>query len=288
MLQGGLLLTLIAAGTACAQDPGSAGDIVPNDLNEVSARLMPLLVGAALIERTLEFLFSWVERAVIDASHRLNTWATQLTGIVSTDFRQTWRKIHFLTDTLLKREMAGTAPEIGDETSPNPEDWPLAVLQQQLEQAQKTLKTAEQLIETALKSPDYVARKKMSAAVLSVVFGVGLAIVTNLRLFEPLGVEAAGSIKGSFGTIDMLLAGVLMGLGTDWVHQVIGLIIKGKGLLGRAAGGEGGSTDMDALQKYADAVIRAELEARFKQVKSETEAKISDLMQGNVPPDLPT
>src|SRR5690606_8992248 len=36
---------------------------------------------------------------------------------------------------------------------------------------------------------------------------------------------------------DMVLAGMLMGLGTDWVHQVIGLLVNGKGLLGRAATG---------------------------------------------------
>lgn len=286
VLIGGTLLALIAAGTAYAQEPGAADAVVPNDLNEVAARLMPLLVGAALIERTIEFVFNWVERAIVDASHRLNAWAVQLTGVVSTDLRDTWQKISVLTDSLLKREMAGTAPEVGDETSPNPEDWPLAKLEQQLEQTQKTLKAAEQLVATALKSPEYVARKTMAASALSIVFGILLAIVVNLRLFAPLGVEVASSIEGAFDVIDLILAGILMGLGTDWVHQVIGLIVKGKGLLGRAAGGEG-TVDTAALQNYADAMIRAELDARFRQVKEEAEARISDLARGGRPPNPP-
>jgi hypothetical protein len=70
-----------------------------------------------------------------------------------------------------------------------------------------------------LKSPEYVARKKMAAAVLSVVFGVLLALGANLRLFEPIGVNVADSFQDAFKVIDLVLAGILMGLGTDWVHQ---------------------------------------------------------------------
>jgi hypothetical protein len=275
---GALLLALIAVETAYAQEP-TPDTVVPNDLNEVAARLMPLLVGASLIERTIEFLFNWVERAIVDTSHRLNTVATKLTGVMSSDLREIWQKVSVLTDSLLKRELSGTAPEVGDPDSPNPEDWPLAKLQEQIEQAQKTLKSAEKLVDAALSSPDYVSRKKMAASILSMVFGVLLAIVANLRLFEPLGVEVADSIKGAFDVIDMILAGILMGLGTDWVHQVIGLIIKGKGLLGRAAGGDG-TVDPAALQRYTDAVIRAELDARFQQIKNEAQTKIDELARG--------
>ena len=285
ILAGALLLALIAVGTAYAQEPGAADAVVPNDLNEVAARLMPLLVGAALIERTIEFLFDWLERAILDAGHRLNSWMSQLTGVVSTDFRQTWNKISLLTDTLVQHEVSGTAPEIGDATSENPEDWPLAKLEQQIEQTQKTLKAAENLVGTALKTPEYVSRKKTAAAVLSITFGILLALVVNLRLFDPLGVEVSNSLEGSFGVIDLILAGILMGLGTEWVHQVIGVLIKGKGLLGRASGGEG-TVDTDALRKYADMMIRAELDARFQMVKDDATAKIDDFTNG-APPSSP-
>lgn len=276
VLAGALLLALIAVGTAYAQDPGVTDEVIPNDLNEVAARLMPLLVGAALIERTIEFLFDWVERAIMDAGHRLNNWMSQLTGVISTDFRQTWQKISLLTDTLLKQEVAGRAPEVGDPDSNNPEDWPLAKLEQQIEQTQKTLKAAEKLVDTVLRSPDYVSRKKSAAAILSLVFGILLALVVNVRLFDPLGVEVSNSIEGTFSAIDLVLAGILMGLGTEWVHQIIGVIIKGKGLLGRAAGGEG-SVDTTSLQTYADAIIRAEIDARFRQAQIEAQARIDAL-----------
>ncbi len=273
---------LVATGTAYAQDPDSSA-VVPNDLNEVAARMMPLLVGAALIERTIEYIFNWTERAILDVGHRLHGIITNLTGLVSVDAKQAWERVQELTNALVKRESLSDDPAAGDETSAFPEEWPLAKLEAQLAQAQKTLTTAENAVQKTLKSPSYVARKVSAASTLAIVLGVLLALFADLRLFEPLGVTVADSAQSTFDTIDLILAGVLMGLGTDWVHQVIGLVIKGKGLLGRAAGGEGGSTvDLAALQQYTDAIVKAQVDAQVKILQDQAEARLDEITGGKL------
>ena len=80
----------------------------------------------------------------------------------------------------------------------------------------------------------------------------------------------------------MVLAGVLMGLGTDWVHQVIGVIIKGKGLLGRAAGGEDSSSTQlsdESIKALVDQTIQIELEKHFKNLRAQAEQVATNLVQ---------
>ncbi|MCC6800282.1 MAG: hypothetical protein IT325_09200, partial [Anaerolineae bacterium] len=244
-----LALALFTVGTTLAQDgegipaqetagAGSAAPQTPQDLDDIAVKLTPLLVGAALIERTLEFLFNWVERAILDASHTLHIMLARVAGLVQIDVRNAWKNVTQLSSALSTRQ-AHPDLALNDPESLNPEDWPLALLEERLAEARDLFETTQQAIETALSSPLYVARKKVAAMVLSTVFGVVLALIGSLRLFAPLGVNVAGWIADPFRIFDIVLAGVLMGLGTDWVHQVIGLLVNGKGLLGRAATGSG-------------------------------------------------
>lgn len=280
-----LVWALLVVGSALAQDGGTTSTgqpVKPNSVDEVAARLMPLLVGASLIERTIEFLFNWVERAVLDTSHTLYGLATRLTGLVQIDLRDAWKQTNKLTSALVRRGAAETPPAAGNANSVDPADWPLAKLQAQVEQAQNTLAQAEKVLGAALKSPEYVARKKMMASVLSIVMGIMLALAASLRLFDPIGVKAPADFEGTFSEIDLLLAGILMGLGTDWVHQVIGVIIKGKGLLGRAAGGEDSSSAQpsdESIKAMVDQTVQIELEKQFKNLRAQAEQTAASLIQ---------
>jgi hypothetical protein len=253
VLIGWLVLALMMVESALAQGDQSnqTGDelqsTVPKDLDQTAVRLLPLLAGAALIERTMEFLFTWVERAVLDVSNSLHELSIRLTGLVQIDVRQAWNELDELTNAMLHRQQSKIPPAEGNPGSPNPSDWPLSILELRLVDAQKKLEQAQGVIKDAMKSPLYTSRKKMAANWMSIFFGIGLAVTSSLRLFEPMGVQVADSIQGGFDVFDMILAGILMGLGTDWVHQVIGVIIQGKGLLGRAAGGQP-STAIDTEQ----------------------------------------
>jgi hypothetical protein len=279
-----LVWALFMVRSVLAQDGSSSSTqpLQPNSVDEVAARLMPLLVGATLIERAIEFLFNWLERAILDASHSLHNLATSLTGLVQMDLRPAWQQANQLASALVKRAAAGTSPESGDANSANPDDWPLAKLQAQIIQSEKTLAQAEKLIETALKSPEYVARKKVGASVISIVMGILLAFATSLSLFEPLGIEVADWFEGAFDILDVIMAGVLMGLGTDWVHQVIGLLVKGKGLLGRASGGEdstGALLSDEDIKQMVDQVLQSELQAQLKNLLAQAQDTATDLVQ---------
>jgi hypothetical protein len=277
-----LALTLIAVGPVLAQGGGgtsvpdsSAQTGDPQDLDDVAVRLMPLLVGAALIERTLEILFNWVERALLDASHTLNRLATRVTGLVQVDFRQAWQNLDELTNAMLRRETPQEAPYVGDSDSADPAEWPLAMLEERLREASATLETAQTVLEKALASPEYVARKKMAAAWLSIGLGIALALVGSLRLFEPLGVDVADWFEDAFDVFDLILAGILMGLGTEWVHQVIGLLIKGKGFLGRAGTGSGQQIDPEQVRMLAELAVKETLETQANKLREDLEKEFS-------------
>jgi hypothetical protein len=294
---GWLALALFVAVPALAQGPegtplgeqpqvqpqpaGQGGD--PEDLDDVAVRLMPLLVGAALIERTLELVFTWVERALLDASHRLNRFTRWITGLVQVDVRHAWEDLNRLTNAFLRRQSSQQMPFVGDSDSDDPDDWPLAMLEAKLTEARNRLETAEAVIEKTIRSSEFVARKKMAAAWLSIIFGVGLALTANLRLFQPLGVEATGAVKGGFDTIDLLLAGILMGLGTEWVHQVIGLLIKGKGALGRSGMAIKSQADPEQIRALAEMAVQQVLDEQTRQLRDD----LMDEMSGAGRPESP-
>jgi hypothetical protein len=279
LLVGWLVLALFMVQSVFAQDgnTGNTQEAVPSDLNEVAVRLLPLLAGASLIERTLEFLFTSVERAVLDVSNSLHDLSIRLTGLVQVDLHKAWDDLDKLTDAMLHRQQSVLPAAEGNPGSANPADWPLAILELRLTEAKNKLEQAQGVIKTAMDSPLYVARKKLAANVLSVFFGVGLALMSSLRLFEPMGVQVAGSIEGVFDKLDMIMAGILMGLGTDWVHQVIGLIIQGKGLLGRAAGGDPSTAiDTAQLSQLITLSVEQEFRRRLEEVGTDLQKKVED------------
>lgn len=272
MLAVWVVAALLVVGTALAQDGSAppeqaaldAGVTPPQDLDDIAVKLAPLLVGAALIERTLEFLFNWVERAILDASTTLHVLLSRVTGLVQIDLHDAWKNVTELS-TVLTRRQAHPEMALNDPESANPEDWPLALLEERLSEARDLFEKAQAAIEAALDSPLYVARKKVTAMVLSTVFGIALAVIGSLRLFLPLGVGVAEWIATPFRVFDMVLAGVLMGLGTDWVHQVIGLLVNGKGLLGRAA--TGSQMDTDQVAALASAAVQENIGRQLEDLR---------------------
>jgi hypothetical protein len=148
--------------------------------------------------------------------------------------------------------------------------------------AKLSLGQAESNVKAAMDSPLYTSRKKILAGFFSLLMGVLLAAFANLRLFQPIGVRPSDNIKGVFDGLDLVMAGILMGLGTDWVHQIIGLLIQGKGLLGRAAGG---NVDAEQIRSLAAMTVQQELQAQIRQLKVEAVDEAKDLAKDvKVPP----
>ncbi|WP_162909486.1 M23 family metallopeptidase [Aggregatilinea lenta] len=261
-----VVLLLLAVGPVFAQD-GSTAEVAPDGLDELAARLAPLLVGAALIERGLEFIFNWVERAVLDCSHYLHAFAARVTGLVTVDLRQAWGEWNDLTSALINENRTAEAAMSGDPDSDDPSEWPLGTLEARLIEAREQLEAGQTALEKAMDSPIYISRKRVAAGWLSMSFGVALAATTGLRLFAPLGIDVPGWFESPFDIVDLVLAGLLMGLGTEWVHQVIGLLIQGKGLLGRA--GTGSNLDTEQVRNLAALTVEDEFNARLDQMLPE-------------------
>jgi hypothetical protein len=292
---GWLILALVIVVPVLAQDGTGTtqpqGDAVtttaPQDLNEVAARLAPLLVGAALNERTIEFLFSWSQRAMLDATSSLRGFATKITGLVQVDFRQLYDRADSLSSALVRRQNMEIAPDEGDPDANDPAHWPLEQLEAQLVAVSSQLTLAESQLKEIMASPLYKERKKMVAGVISIVMGIALAIAANLRLFKPLDITVADWFSNTFNVLDMIMAGVLMGLGTDWVHQVISVITKGQQALGRA-GSDGASLDPELVKNLVSQAIQNEFTAQIGQVRDDLEKQagslVSDVLNRNDSP----
>lgn len=289
ILTGWLILALLIVAPALAQGgestppvEGGAPSSTPDDLSEAAARLVPLLVGAALIERTLEFIFAWSQRAALDATSSMRGIATRITGLVKVDFRQAYEQLDELSDALLRRQKAGVPAEVGDPGAQDPAEWPLYHLEEQLTAVETLLTSTEAKLKQILDSPLYKERKKMVAGVMSIIMGVLLAFATSLRLFEPLDVQVTGWFAGTFKIIDIVLAGVLMGLGTDWVHQVISVLTKGQRALGRA--GETVKFDPDEIKNLAAEAIQEEFDAQWRALREHMQAEIAASVRSELEP----
>ncbi|MEW6579702.1 MAG: hypothetical protein AB1435_10970 [Chloroflexota bacterium] len=289
ILAGWLIVALLMVAPALAQGgestppaEGAATAGTPEDLSEAAARLVPLLVGAALIERALEFIFAWSQRAALDATSSMRGIATRITGLVRVDFRQAYEQLDELSDALLRRQKAGVPAEVGDPSSQDPADWPLHHLEEQLTAVETLLTSTEAKLKQILDSPLYKERKKMVAGVLSIVMGVLLAFATGLRLFEPLDVRVTGWFEGTFKIIDIVLAGILMGLGTDWVHQVISVLTKGQRALGRA--GESVKFDPDEVKNLAAEAIQEEFDKQWRALREQMQAEIAAAVRSDTSP----
>ena len=284
----GLVLVLLAVTPVLAQGGEALPQVestAPEDLDDIAVALMPLLVGAALIERTLEVIFTWIERTLLDATHTFNRFLTQVAGMVQVDFRDAWDDLNTLTNAMLRRKATSVQPYVGDSDSEDPDDWPLAMLEARLMETKNRLDQAEAVIERAIDSPEFVTRKKIAAAWMSSILGVLLALGANLRLFDPIGVEPPGSFAGTFDILDLIMAGLLMGMGTEWVHQVIGVLIKSKGALSRvglASNSTGSQVDMEQVRMLAELAVQQELNAQSQRLRDELQIEISQ------PGDSPT
>jgi len=278
-----LLLALLIVAPALAQDGGDTlspqgevqSDSAPQDLDDIAVKLTPLLVGAALIERTFEFLVNWAERAVLEATHYLHGSASRVTGLVQVDLKTAWKNLNKLRTAVLTRQMQAAAPQSTDADSPDMEHWPLELLEARLIDAQRLFAEAQDSVKTAMDSKVYILRKKMAAGWISMLLGVILGFSADLRLFQPLGVSVDADL---FDKFDIVMAGVLMGLGTEWVHQVIGLLIQGKGLLGRAAGGSD-TVDLEQVKALTTLAVQEALRDQAEKLKDQATETAQNLIQ---------
>ena len=272
-----VLLMLAVVAPALAQDGGLSTDATPQNLNEVATKLTPLLVGAALIERLLEFLFNLAESYLLKAGRFLRRLMQWINGTALVDARDVYKEYDRLRKALVDRKILGDRLTATNARSAAPEEWPLEKLEQELATYEKKVRELDKWLHTTVKSKAYVSHRKNVAATIGIVLGVLLAATSDVRLFQPLNVHISGIGKDVFDVLDMLMAGVLMGLGTDYVHQVINVVAKGQRYLGAATGQPPLQTttlDWNAIREQMDAQLRAST-AEFDRRLAEFEQSLS-------------
>jgi hypothetical protein len=247
----------------------------PDDLTEVAVELMPLLLGAALIERVLEYIFTLSETALLRARRVMRWFFEWVNGTIMVDAREIYAHYAKLRQTLLKYHT-----ELIDETTPknpastNPDDWPFEQVMEQFELYSAKIAQLEEWLDTTTSSQAYINRRKNVASIMGVVMGLFLSVVAELRIFEPLGFGFAGMPGEVFDVVDWIGAGVLMGLGTDYVHQVVSVLTKGQRFLGAATGRPAPRTvqvDLSAIRRDFDTQFETAsqaLEQRFEAVET--------------------
>ena len=285
-----VLLLLAVVGPVLAQDGGLTPDTSPQNLNEVATKLTPLLVGAALIERLLEFLFNLAESYLLKAGGILRGIMRWINGTALVDAREVYEEYDKLRKALLDRKILADRAMPTNAQSANPEEWPLEKLEAELRTYENKVKQLDEWLHATVKSKAYVSRRKNVAATLGIVLGVILAATSDVRLFQPLNVHVNGLGQDIFDALDMLMAGVLMGLGTDYVHQVINVVAKGQRYLGAATGQQPLATttlDWESIREQMDAQLRqstASLEQRLQEFERTLERRGIDLSRGNDEP----
>lgn len=241
-------LLLIVVPTVFAQDntDDSTSENIDKELLELYA---PLLAGAVIVERLLEAFFTWIERGTISFSKEFTSsanwmfrWVSTFMGTLRTmidstepmqiRLKQRWEAFNHENSQLAKLLLDGKASQ-----------EQLELLTQKVEELKGYYEKEVKAVEAYFGSPSYGIQKKKVATLAGLILGIFTAISLDLTLIAP--VHNLPSLKlGDFDLIeglDIVLAGMIMGLGTDYIHQFLGLVTSGRSFLQR--------TDMSDLIK---------------------------------------
>jgi hypothetical protein len=225
---------------ALAQSP-DAGEATADDTTagEVALLLAPLVAAATVIERIIEMVFNWYESLILNASDLLGEGKGYLK----------WAKdqVKNLQNTTNWANLSGGA----------------------LKDAEDALQDAQGRLEGYLSSPFYTSRKRVLTLLLGLVFGVIIAVTTQLQLLHLIAdmFGAGGAIKAvdflaaAGKWVDIVITGFIIGLGTGPLHALIGLLQNTKNAVDQARAlwsGTAYRTAMEAELKKIEELRKAQ------------------------------
>jgi len=208
-----MMLLFGAATTVLAEEAGVAAEAA-----SVMVVLAPLVAAATAIERVIEMLFDMVESSIRQVGSFLGIgknyfgWANE----IAVEARATAQAAG---QALLKKRPVAAA--VDDASLP-----PLRV-------AENALDVAEGRLNDLLKSPKYMAVKRMVSLALGIVLGVVAANLARIRMFGMLGIALAPENATAWAValverLDMTLTGLVIGTGSAPVHSLIGILQNSK------------------------------------------------------------
>ncbi len=202
-----------------------------------------------MIERLLEYIFTLAETSLLRAGNIMRRFLQWINGTLMVDARGIYSQYERIRKALLAYH-AGLIDEAmpTDPESSNPDHWPFDKVLQEFELYGAKVSQLEEWLDATTSSAAYINRRKTVASILGIAFGLVLAGFAQIRLFQPLEFAPDGDW---FDVLDLIAAGVLMGLGTDYVHQIISVVTKGQRYLGAATSRQSSETvaiDVESLK----------------------------------------
>jgi hypothetical protein len=171
-------------------------DDAPSPPIDIAKSAAPFIALAAAIERFWESFFAWYESFALSVGRLMGVSAKML-GWMRTELERARSAMYDLV----------SKPNDGQ-----------GVQQEELLAAEARLKDAQTRIEEALKFPEYVALKKAIILLGSLILGIAIAAMGKLQILAIVGFGAVPNWA------DMVITGVLIGLGPGPLHDIIGMI----------------------------------------------------------------
>ena len=195
-----LWLALLYTGIAFAQ--GETTDAAAS--GEIAGKLAALLAAATLVERLVEMIWDFVENNILTAKSLINNAGDYVA----------WAQNQVYTTRKALLDDPGSANR------------------SKLEEA---LQNAEKRLSEYLKSDAYTTYKKKISVPVSIILGLGVAFLAQLRMFVMLDIldpKTAGFLYFA----DVIVTGLVIGTGSAPVHSLIGVLQKTKDAVDAARG----------------------------------------------------
>ena len=239
------VLSLVTTSLALADDGGPGVDATTGD---VALLLAPVVAAALAVERILEMIFGFIESAVLSAGRFLGLggeyvkWAQDTAAeyqssltLLHADLKEAEDKVREkmgqLSEAKNNRSSARTVGELQSQL--DEAEKGAQACQTAFDKADDDLQDAEQRLRNFVKSPFWISRKKALSVLIGIGLGLVVAIVGQIGMFDLLGVDlaegiAAPFLKGLLRWSDILITGLVIGTGSKFVHQLIGILQETK------------------------------------------------------------
>jgi hypothetical protein len=195
---------------------------------DVAGALAPLLAVSVAIERLLETVFNWYEQSV-SATAKVIKQADTAVGWAQVEYRRAYMAV----------EAAVFSSPLDSSTD-------------LLNQAEARLAAAEQRLNSWITGSEYVAFKTAICIAVGLLVGLAVAILGDLKMLHMVGLPVAR-------LLDVLLTGLIIGMGPGPLHSLIGILQAGKDALAALAvtGKQGPVNIRDTLDNLRIAVVAA-------------------------------
>lgn len=226
--QRGRVLVLGGAALLLGVFAGSIGYSLAAPINETTAP--PLAGGAdlAVVLAPITLAALGIERMIEMAWNLVESYLRAFVGFLAG--RSEW--LRWANDELkAARARLELLAEEGDPTKRVDDQLPTDqdALSQLIERAANDVALAEQRLAGLTQTQQYKDAKRVISIIFSLVLGILIATIIQLKMFALLGIEVNDHV-------DILVTGIAIGTGSAPVHSIIGILQQGKDVLEGAQG----------------------------------------------------